>query len=259
MLKLYLSNISDSIRSKLGITDVINAQKFPDKIEEVYNKGSADGWKEFQNALTGNGERKSYYRAFYEADFTKKRFDPIIYPTNIGYAFLRYKGKEMPSGFDCSKAEYDETTTDHSIIPVLFAGHCLNLEHFPDMGIKPCGNISSMFIECTNLKTIEILRVLDITTYPSTFSYCKSLEYIRFEGTIGTSISFSYSPLDVESMKDIITHLKNYTGTENEGTYTLTLKDECKTILQEDTQTVELGGEVYTYFELIAAKGWNLA
>jgi len=44
MLKSYLLNISDSIRSKLGITDVINAQKFPDKIGEVYDKGTADGW-----------------------------------------------------------------------------------------------------------------------------------------------------------------------------------------------------------------------
>jgi len=252
-----MTAIADSIRDKTGTTEALTLDDMVSGVNEVYDKGSADGWTEFQNALTGNGERKSYYRAFYEADFTKKRFDPIIYPTNIGYAFLRYKGKEMPSGFDCSKAGYDETTTDHSIIPVLFAGHCLNLEHFPDMGIKPCGNISSMFIECTNLKTIEILRVLDITTYPSTFSYCKSLEYIRFEGTIGTSISFSHSPLDVESMKDIITHLKNYTGTENEGTYTLTLKDTCKTLMAQQGAIAELDGKTYDAY--IADIGWNLA
>ena len=60
-------------------------------------------------------------------------------------------------------------------------------------------------------------------------------------------------------MKSIITHLKNYAESESEGKYTLTLKDECKTKLQEDMERVELDGEVYTYFELIAVKGWNLA
>ena len=86
-----------------------------------------------------------------------------------------------------------------------------------------------------------------------------ALKNITFKGEIPISLAFSFSPLTVESMKSIITHLKNYAGSENEGKCTLTLKDECKTNLQEDTERVELDGVVYTYFELIEAKGWNLA
>ena len=254
-----MTAINDNIRSKTGKTGLLTLDDMASGVNEVYDKGRADGWTEFQNALTVNGTRSAYYRAFAYADFTGKTFNPIIFPKRIGDMFYFYAGKELPGGIDFSKVEYDEATTTHSTLPVQIVAYSSYLETFPDMGIKACRDVASMFRDCPTLRSIEKLRVLEITTYSLTFYACRALEYIRFEGVIGRDISFSSSPLDIDSLKDIIFHLKNYAETDSEGTYTLTLKDECKTKLQEDTQTVELDGEVYTYFELIAAKGWNLA
>lgn len=254
-----MTAIADNIRSKTGGTEALTLDEMADGVNEVYDKGRADGWTEFQNPFTVDGTRGNYYRAFAYADFTGKTFNPTIFPKRIGDMFYCYAGKELPRGIDFSKTEYNETTTTHGYLPVQIVAYSPNLETFPDMGIKACRDITSMFRDCPKLRSIEKLRVLEITTYTNTFNACTALEYIKFEGSIGRNISFSSSPLDIDSLKDIISHLENYTGTENEGKYTLTLKDECKTNLRGDTETVELDGEVYTYFELIAAKGWNLA
>lgn len=58
MLKEYLSKIADAIRSVLGTTDPINAQDFPDKIEEVYETGRQEMASELsveKNTVTGTG------------------------------------------------------------------------------------------------------------------------------------------------------------------------------------------------------------
>ena len=61
----------------------------------------------------------------------------------------------------------------------------------------------------------------------------------------------------VESMKSVITHLKDYSGTENAGKQTLTLKDTCKTLMAEQGEIEELDGKTYDAY--IADIGWNLA
>ena len=254
-----MTAIADAIRDKTGTAEPLTLDDMARGVNEVYDKGSAEGWTEFQNLLTNNGKRRVVNRMFTETDFTGKTFNPIWCPILLGSMFYNYSGKELPSGIDCSKAEQNETSIDHSVCPVLFVGYCYKLENFPDIGIKPYKDITQMFRDCVVLRWIEVLRVFEETTFSNTFYACRALKHIRFEGVIGRDISFSSSPLDIDSLKDIIFHLKKYAGTDSEGTYTLTLEDECKTKLQEDTQTVELDGEVYTYFELIAAKGWNLA
>lgn len=80
------------------------------------------------------------------------------------------------------------------------------------------------------------------------------MENITFEGEIGRSINFSYSPLSVESMKNVIEHLVNYTGTEKELSYTVTFTEACWTKLEADS-TAPNGG---TWKEYVASLGWNV-
>lgn len=51
MLRAYLKSIADAIRTKLGITSSINAQEFPNKVNEVYDKGRTDECSKVSDAI----------------------------------------------------------------------------------------------------------------------------------------------------------------------------------------------------------------
>lgn len=70
------------------------------------------------------------------------------------------------------------------------------------------------------------------------------------------SLSFSYSPLTVESMKSIITALKDYSGTTSEYTYKITFSSACVTALEAEGATAEYNGEACTWTDLIENKKW---
>ena len=110
--------------------------------------------------------------------------------------------------------------------------------------------------------------------FDQSFYKCNQLKNIKFEGVIGQTISFSSSPLTVESMKSIITHLKDYSGlTDDSGNslekaYTLTLKSSCVTELEtaeftdDDKAWLEEVGITYlddlTWVDVIDDLKWNL-
>lgn len=124
------------------------------------------------------------------------------------------------------------------------------------------GTFDTVFYGMSRLVTIEKIIFPGegkVTSFTNPFTGCTRLAHINeVDGVIDKSISFSDCPLTVESMKGIISCLKDYSA-ESPFTYTLTLKDSCKTELEANSETVEFNGATYTYFELITAKGWNLA
>lgn len=117
-------------------------------------------------------------------------------------------------------------------------------------------NFTQAFNGCSSLERVVGIDFSSATT-TSCFTNCSKLSDITVYGTIPVSISFAYCPLSVESMKSIITHLKDYSGTSDAGKYTLTLKDSCKTLMAEQGAIAELGGK--TYDQYITDIGWNLA
>ena len=96
-------------------------------------------------------------------------------------------------------------------------------------------NIDRTFQGCTRLVNVRKLTVQDTTKFDNTFASCTALAEIRIGGTIGQSISFSYSPLTIASMKSVINALKNYVGTSNEGVYTVKFTDACWKELEKDS------------------------
>lgn len=272
MLRAYLKSIADAIRAKLGITSSINAQEFPNKVNEVYEKGKTDENNAFWDKFTLNGERTWYGYAF--IGFTDEYIRPNrkIIPVGCAtsdnipsYAYMFYHNsyikKVEAQYFDFSNINTDKfkiSQTAHQQGNRQICHDCSKLEEFEDVGM-PAGYYYYTWARCGKLHTIELIRSNADTRFESAFSTCSSLKNVRFEGEIGRNLSISYSPLSMESLKSIISHLVDYKGTENEGTYTLTLKDTCKTALESDTEMIEFNGQTYTYFNLITAKGWNLA
>lgn len=98
---------------------------------------------------------------------------------------------------------------------------------------------------CTSLITIEKIITAESITYANSFTLCRKLENVIFEGVIGNDINFQYSPLTIESMISIISCLKDYSTTG--GSHTLTLMADRKNMLTDSQKAIATN------------KGWSLA
>lgn len=83
-----------------------------------------------------------------------------------------------------------------------------------------------------------------------------SLKEIRFEGHFQGDIGLIYGEWSLESLKSALTALMDYSGTDNEYAYTITLTSAYKTMLEADGANSPLGT---TWAEYVTLKGWNLA
>lgn len=116
-------------------------------------------------------------------------------------------------------------------------------------------SLASMF-QNSKIVTIDELIIRDdgANTFSSAFTGCTALKNVTFTGVIGRSISLSECPLSVASMKSIISALKDYSGTENEGTYSVTFSSACRTALDAEGKTSPHGN---TWREYTSDLGWN--
>lgn len=125
------------------------------------------------------------------------------------------------------------------------------------------GLFDRIFLSGTNSPLVTIDKIIlppegSVTEFFNMFGNCTKLANITFEGVIDKSISFSLSPLTAESMKSIITCLKDYSGTDDEFTYTVTFKSSAFEALEAEGATAEYDGVTCTWAELIDNKKWNL-
>lgn len=262
MLREYLKSIADAIRTKLGSTDTINAQNFPSKVNEVYDKGRTDEWSDFWDAFQDYGKRTNYYYAFtsdVNGYWNDKNFKPKydMQPTDMN-RFMRRSGVTNLEKILEKQGVILDTSKASNMI--LAFGNMWYLEVVPPIDVSSAtasNSASGLFSSDTKLHTIRKLTVAENVEFTNFFASCESLKNIIVEGVIGRSISFLSSPLTVESMKSIITHLKNYAGTSNAGTYILTLKDECKTAMANLGAIPEFNNKTYDAY--ITDIGWNLS
>lgn len=215
----YLNDISTDIRA------VIEYQK----------SIGLEGGKLFEKAVLWDGiqnfgTRTSYPYAFYGTTWTDDIYDP----------------------------QYDITATANNGANSLFA-HNSNITN-TKVSISVSNTTNMMFYKCLNLVTIYKLIVTRDTLFPNnTFAECSALQNITIDGEIGSTISFKFSPLTVESMKNIIDHLVNYADTENAFVNTLTFMDSCWEALEADSAPRDDGYDYDgTWREYVTDLGWNI-
>lgn len=119
-------------------------------------------------------------------------------------------------------------------------------------------SLTSLF-QSSKMVTVDELIIRDdgANTFSNAFTSATALKNIKITGVIGRTISFSDCPLSVESLKNIISCLKDYTGS-SEYSYTITLKSSAFSALEEEGATAEYDGVACTWEELIDNKKWNL-
>lgn len=105
------------------------------------------------------------------------------------------------------------------------------------------------------LQKIEKIIVTESTTFTNWFvNTC--VADITFEGVIGQDLSmasYQSTHISVASMKNIISCLKNYSGTDEAFAHTLTFHESYWTRLEADS-TAPDGG---TWREYVGSLGWN--
>lgn len=240
-LKPYLKNIADVIRDKTTDKEPINAQDFPSKIAEVYDKGKQTEYDRFWDSYQNYGKTTSYINSFAGTNWKDEVFKPK-YPIITNIAANRTNNM------------FSFSSITQIMVPLYF---------YDTTSV-------STFANCANLVKIGDdtgggLWVTRSRTFTSNFSGCSKLEEIRFidynekgeyvPSEIGNSIDFkSCSLLSVASMKNIITHLVNYSGTSSFGANTLTFSAYCWTRLETDSSAPDGG----TWSEYVQSLGWNI-
>ena len=103
------------------------------------------------------------------------------------------------------------------------------------------------------IRTIEKIIVSEKTDIRTDwFTNATGLENVEFQGVIAKSIDFSSCPLTPESVASVISCLKDYSGTDKEGVYTVTFRWQSLSALEAITVSPSGG----TWSEYIESLGW---
>ncbi len=219
-------------------------------VEYYSSFGMAEKDLEMWNAFTNSGARDVYDRAFSYSNYSGKTIpNGLCRPTrSFGYMFYAYAGAELPKGVDCS--DFDVTQTATNIF-----GYASYVKHIYDMGIPALKSYNACYRNCNALKTIDIIRVNEGTTFDNnSFIDCIKLTHVIFSGVIASDINLQWSPLlDDESAVSLLKCLKE----NNNYVATVTLHPDVWARL--DAMPAETWGEAGNAKSYIANKGWFFA
>lgn len=165
--------------------------------DEVYEAGRTAEQTEFWNSFQNNGTRTWYEHAFFGV-WRDEMFNPI-------YPIIATQATNMFARNNMTKINAPITIT---------------------------GNLSTTVFYGCPTRIISDLTVDETTTLQNWFLNAMSLAHLTIKGVIATSIDLSYSPLTVDSMKSVISRLKNYAGTDYELTYKVSFTSACWAALE---------------------------
>lgn len=235
-----------------------NLEIIAENVPKVYEAGKKAMW----DAFTAFGKRSVGTRAFCEGDYTP--YDEMPYPfTPTGSCqqmFYNYRGKILPRPQYIDMSRVPTNSGDNLYRTFAYWDKGFTTEgYIPDYGIQALVNYRYTYDSATAIKTIQVVRSVENTTYEGTFQKCSNLTHITFEGVIGRNISFSdCTKLSAASIKNIAEHLKDNSGTDKEYAYTLTLDSGAFAVVESEGATAEYNGLPCTWAELIDNKKWNL-
>ncbi len=239
--------------SSLALTVKYNA-KDRGNIYEA-GKQAENDW--FWDIYQDNGNRERYEYTFSGEGWTSETFKPKynMRPSHGHYMFHRFAFNEDTPIDLVVLLEKCGVTLDFSKVFVTSnAFQEANIDHLGVIDFSKAQNLNFMF---NNSKIQKIDKLIVGSTGYQNFANCfvgctYLTEIVEIEGIIGQPIDFRSSPVTVKTMKNVIACLKNFTGTVNEGKYTLTFSSACWEAL-EASGTSPDGG---TWEEYVNNLGW---
>ena len=132
----FLKDVADSIRTKTGTTELINAQDFSDKILNI-----SGGENTLKNLLDA---RKS-----------------------ASYLFYQYKGNDINT-----LIQYNDTS---EVTDTSYMFHSCKATTFPLLNMSKVTNALYMFYQCFNITTAPLIDLSNVQNCDSVFRSCSSL------------------------------------------------------------------------------------
>ena len=233
------------------------SEKFEVIADAVYDKGKQDEYDRFWDAFQQNGSRKTYAYGISGVGWTIDTFKPkydLIATDSATFMFCTSAIRGDLGGIldelgikldttGCTSMSYMFRTSQFTVLPTI--------------DCRACYALTYLFANMSYLTTIE--KWILPTSKSQNFSYAflsddKLTDINEIEGTFYKSIDFSYSPLNVATMKRIISHLENYNGTSSSGTNILTFNSDCWARLEADSSAPD-GGK---WSEYVQSLGWSI-
>lgn len=214
---------------------------------KVFEAGKKSQYDEFWDAYQQNGTRTNYSGAFagvaWDTTTLKPKYD--IVPAQATQMFRDLKlqvnisdyFKNQGIDLDFSKA----TSFSEFLIWAQITG-------LGEVDTRSASNINYAFTYAQKLQAIDLLILKEdgSQTFNGAFNQCLALRDITIQGVIGNDVVINNSPLlTIESMRSVISALKDYRNTG--ATKTLTLHATTKALLTDADKAT------------ITQKGWTLA
>lgn len=225
-------------------------------MQGIYDKGFADGQAQggggdngFWDGLLNNGERTDCANLFRNGAWNDTNFKPKykIRPINAT-SMLQETGM-----VDCDIGEYVDFSQCTTVNACFL--RC-KLKRLPVLDFTSVSRAASQtFAVMESLVNVEKIIVNPDSgiSFPNgVFVSCAKLKEIRFEGALKFDVYIQNSPLSVESMKDIISHLANCKGTGDEGLYTVKFSNSCWNTLEASGVAPDGG----TWKQYVINLGW---
>lgn len=256
--KTYYPDTNGNVIIKRGSSNMILTTDEAVNITVNYHKsyGRYNEWALFWDVYQKMGRRNDYEYGFYGTTWTEANFRPKydIRPEYINKMFKGCVILDLKKCLEDCGVVMDLSNASSGTHIFLWA----TVRKLPEINLSAMANLNQTFYGVSALQSIDKLVLADdgsqtFNTYP--FYNNSSLTDIIIEGLIGCSVSFQWSPLTVESAISVITHLKDYSGTDSEFANTLTLSSSTKTALEAEGATSPNGD---TWVEYIKDIGWNL-
>lgn len=187
--------------------------------KKVYDAGYSKREFDFWNDFVKDRTFWDYAFAAWGHEYISPPFK--VMPQNCKYSFQNCKYLKVveSKSFDFSNAETSDTNSTNGNNRTFYG--CLELEYIEDIGM-PAGYYLRTFENDKKLHTIYVLRSNRATLWSGTFNGCTALVKIKqVIGEIGQNFDSKNSPLDLESAVEVLTHLTNYKGTDEDGKYTV--------------------------------------
>lgn len=247
----------EAIREKNGSTDAIKSGELASGVNEVFEAGKKSEYDAFWDAFQNYGKRTDYKYAFSYNSWYKNIFKPKydIRPTGSGGEYL-FANSGSISKFDLEEVlEQQGVTLDLSgLTSSACEFYMSRFTNLPTLDFSGCASMNRTFDYWLGTKLRLILSDSGETVFATIFRRCSQLANVVIErGTIGKTFNCADAPLSPESMKCIITHLKDYSGTDEEFTYKITFSSACLTALEAEGTTSPSGN---TWTEYIEELGW---
>ena len=228
--------------------------------QKIYDAGKKAEYDAFWDGYQLEGKRIDYQYAFGSVGWNDETFKPkydIILGVGVtgSYTFWCCGVSNLKEALDKRGVKLDTSKCKY-MHSFLRSARCVEV---PTIDLSECSNSTgtASCFSSTYLITIEKIVFSKTTNIsPTMFQNATSLQNVVCEGVIAKSINFGASLLlTAESMKSIITHLKNYAGTGDEYSQKLTVPSDAWERLETDS-TAPDGGTWKDYVKYTLC--WNI-